>query len=526
MNLQTPAPTHSTAPIPFPRTTVPAQEPHWNAEAETAVLGSLLLDREAILAIAGWFQPSWFYLAKHQTIYQAALSVFQTGTPPDIKVVSEQLRQKGQLEPIGGILYLSSLSDNLPTASHILSYARIVARAALLREAGRQLGSLTASAMQPGADPAALMQQIENVNRLLQQQLRALEPGVIGRNIEDLWAKEFPPLTWIIPELLPEGLTLCAGKAKSGKSLLAINIAGAVASGGMALGNIRVTQGDVLYLCLDDPERTLQTRMEESLKGRPSLPLMYDLTWPALDAGGLSRLDLWCQDHPDARLVVIDTLAHLQTIGDGRQSQLYLKDYSFTAALRDLAHRYKLSILANTHTRKADATDAMDSVMGTSGTTGGATNVWVFKRVRGEDSAELQCMLREAPSTERALSWDSQLSGWSNAGDAKVFRLTELRAEILSALDGETFYPRELYDLVDAPSATIRKQLAELKRQNLVKVDREKYSLTPDGIAKIKPDSNLKIQQKSRISGSGGSTGSGGSADQGYRPIWEDEEEA
>ena len=82
----------------------------------------------------------------------------------------------------------------------------------------------------------------------------------------DLLALTLPEPKWAVAGLLPAGFSVLAGKPKLGKSWLGLDIALAVALGGVALGSIHVSQGDVLYLALEDTTRRLQTRIRNSYK--------------------------------------------------------------------------------------------------------------------------------------------------------------------------------------------------------------------------------------------------------------------
>lgn len=102
-------------------------------DAERAVLGAVLMNREALLAIANWLQASHFYFERHAWIYAAMLACLARSTPPDTRTVSDELRRRDQLDSIGGVPYLADLIDATPTSYHVEHYAAIVERTAILR---------------------------------------------------------------------------------------------------------------------------------------------------------------------------------------------------------------------------------------------------------------------------------------------------------------------------------------------------------------------------------------------------------
>jgi replicative DNA helicase len=116
-----------------------------NIDAERDVLGSILRNRDALTAVVSWLQPGMFYLEKHRWVYEAVLTCFSRHEPPDIRMVSEELRRRDQLELVGGIAYLSSIDDALLSSYHIEYYARIVERLAGSRDliaAGGRIAAL------------------------------------------------------------------------------------------------------------------------------------------------------------------------------------------------------------------------------------------------------------------------------------------------------------------------------------------------------------------------------------------------
>src|SRR5581483_1058351 len=118
--------------------------PH-SIEAEKATLGSILLNREAVVAVAPWLLPAFFYMERHAQIYEAMLACYNARVPPDTRTVSDELRRRNRLDAVGGIAYLSDLVDTVPTSYHVEYYARIVERTALLRQlinAGGKIAAL------------------------------------------------------------------------------------------------------------------------------------------------------------------------------------------------------------------------------------------------------------------------------------------------------------------------------------------------------------------------------------------------
>jgi replicative DNA helicase len=108
--------------------------PPQNIEAEKSLIGSLLLDKEAINKVADIVQAQDFYSHAHQLIYEDMLKLYERHEPIDILSLSNLLGESGNLETIGGIGYLTSLVNSVPTAAHAANYAKIVERKKVLRD--------------------------------------------------------------------------------------------------------------------------------------------------------------------------------------------------------------------------------------------------------------------------------------------------------------------------------------------------------------------------------------------------------
>lgn len=269
----------------------------------------------------------------------------------------------------------------------------------------------------------------------------------------ELLVQEFPEPKYAIDGILSEGVTLFAGKPKLGKSWCALGIAVAVASGGRALGSIPVKQGDVLYLALEDGPRRLQDRLTKVL-GNESVPerLFYATEWPRLNDGGIEELEAWVKSHPDARLIVIDTLKMVRPQERGRAKQLYDVDYEAIQPLAKFARDNGISVVVVHHTRKMESDDPLDLISGSFGLSGSADGVLVLKKARASSEIVLYARGRDFEEQELALRWDAQIFGWSIVGNAERLHLNPER--------------RAIIDLIELDGPKTPKQVAALLKRN------------------------------------------------------------
>ena len=103
-------------------------------ESEQSILGSIILDKEAIITVAETIQPMDFYKEAHKIIYESMLKLNSNNEPIDLITLIEELRKEGHLDSIGGISYLTSLSTIVPTTSNVKYYANIVKEKSVMRQ--------------------------------------------------------------------------------------------------------------------------------------------------------------------------------------------------------------------------------------------------------------------------------------------------------------------------------------------------------------------------------------------------------
>jgi hypothetical protein len=174
---------------------------------------------------------------------------------------------------------------------------------------------------------------------------------------------EFPTLKFILPSLIPEGATLLVSRPKLGKSWLVLDIAIATAATRCTLGDLKPSPGAVLLLALEDGKRRLQrriTRLLPTFSGKWPERLKIATEWPRADQGGLADIEAWIQATPNARLVIIDTLAQFRTLSNGK-TQPYADDYAAISGLQKLASKHNIGIVVVHHDRKAEADDVFDT---------------------------------------------------------------------------------------------------------------------------------------------------------------------
>ena len=282
----------------------------------------------------------------------------------------------------------------------------------------------------------------------------------------ELLTKEFSPIRWLIPGLLPEGLIVLAARPKVGKSWLALDTAIATATGGQVLGR-RVERGDVLYLALEDSDRRMHSRLVKLRAAGDGLgDFEYATEWPR-GAEGAAAIHQWIEAHAKARLVVIDVFTKMRASADGRETA-YASDYTDVSMLKPPADR-GVSILLVHHTRKAMSDDPIDDISGTLGIGGAADGAWVIKRARGSDEAELHLIGRDLEEEGAfAVRFDRESCRWQWMGEAWKVRASGERRQVLEALAGQPMKPAELARELGKKAATVRKMLSDMVKDGQV----------------------------------------------------------
>lgn len=301
---------------------------------------------------------------------------------------------------------------------------------------------------------------------------RAPGPPVRGRTswtVQELLATDFPEPPWVVPDLLPVGLGILAGRPKIGKSWLALQLAIAIGSGGRFL-DIPVDKAPVLYLALEDSPRRLKSRLE-LMQAPVDADIRFETQWIPLngEAGGLGDLQRHLSDS-GAALVVVDTLTRAF---NGKQD--WNDAASVTAwlgVLQQEAFRQNASVLLVHHHRKQSPMnrDTVSDIMGSTAISAVADVIWGLYKERSHKGYTLSVTGRDLDEKDLALSRDRETFAWQVLGEAEEVRQSELQLAVMDALDalGGEASTTEIASFLDANKGTVAHALRDLVAEGYV----------------------------------------------------------
>lgn len=302
---------------------------------------------------------------------------------------------------------------------------------------------------------------------IIDQLIDRHKPQIESITSKELSEMEFPEPKWAVPGLMPEGLTMFCGKSSIGKSWLALGLGIAVSCGGYALGEIECEQGDVLYACLEDNYRRIQSRQMKVTQADPVFPdtlHFLDLDGvPTMEYGMLEQLGDWLDRHPDTRMVIIDPFVKIRPATDGRRNA-YVEEYGIVGALQRFALERNIALVIVHHTRKSTATDALDEINGSTAIAGAADTNWILKRTA--HGVVLYVNGREVIERELVVNFDETDCTWTLIGDAAQHAMSEARKQIVELLESSgplkaKTIASELAKPYSTVSITLKRMLAD-----------------------------------------------------------------
>ena len=230
-------------------------------------------------------------------------------------------------------------------------------------------------------------------------------------SMNELYENVYQSRPPIIDGLLRAGTYLIAGAPKVGKSFLVAQIAYHVSTG-QPIWGYAVNQGSVLYLALEDDHQRLQERMSRMFGVEGTDDLYFAIWAKSLGSGLQEQLGKFILEHPDTKLVIIDTLQKVREITSEAYS--YSGDYDVIGKLKQFADSKGICLLIVHHTRKQQSGDRFEMISGTTGLQGAADGAFVlYKENRTSNAAVLEVTGRDQQEQKLYLVRDEVRLTWN-----------------------------------------------------------------------------------------------------------------
>lgn len=295
----------------------------------------------------------------------------------------------------------------------------------------------------------------ENLEELYRQMQRMASPYYLHTvSMTELYQTTYKSRPPIIDGLLYGGAYILAGAPKIGKSFLVAQIAYHVSTG-EKLWEFEVHQGTVLYLALEDDYQRIQSRMFMMYGVEDSDNLHFATAANKIGNGLDEQLEFFVREHPDTKLIVIDTMQKIREVGGEAYS--YASDYEIIGRLKQFADKYGICVLIVHHTRKQPAGDSFEMISGTTGLLGCADgSLLMQKKKRTALEATIDVVGRDQQDQILYLSKDPNTQIWNlDRTETELYReppdpTLEAVARLVTSEQPEwTGSPSELADALD-----------------------------------------------------------------------------
>jgi len=349
--------------------------PPQNLEAEVSVLGGVLLDNEALNRVLEVMKEGDFYRESHRKIFSAILDLYEKSEPVDLITLTEALKKRDALEAVGGVEYLNSLVNSVPTAANISYYAKIVKEKAILRKLINRSTDIISQVYGVSGDVDDFLDQAErSIFEISEDRVRpsfySLKDIIKSsfKTIERLYEKRqlitgvptgFTKLDELTSGLQPSDLIIVAGRPSMGKTALALDIAAyAAVEGGIpsAIFSLEMAKEQLALRMLCSEAKVDAHRLRGGF--------LSESDWPKLTraAGSLSEAPIFIDDTPglsalemraksrrmkaehNLGLVVVDYLQLMRGRADSDTREQEISDIS--RSLKALAKELTVPVIA------------------------------------------------------------------------------------------------------------------------------------------------------------------------------------
>jgi replicative DNA helicase len=309
-----------------------------NIEAEQFVLGSILLENDALFKTLEILDADGFYRESHRKIFSAMIDLFEQNDPVDLITLTERLKKNNQLEEVGGASYLATLLNLVPTAANVRHHARIVREKAVLRRLINVATEIVSQSYQDTQDVEELLDLAEqrifeiaehrvtesftNINQVLKESFKTIEQLFERKELVTGIPTGFEDLDRMTSGLQPSDLIIIAGRPSMGKTAFALNIAQKAAikqKHPVAIFSLEMSRQQLALRLLCSEASVDSARLRSGYLDKTD--------WPKLTraAGTLSEAPIFIDDTPG--ISVLDIRAKARRLQKERGLDLIILDY-------------------------------------------------------------------------------------------------------------------------------------------------------------------------------------------------------
>ena len=309
--------------------------------------------------------------------------------------------------------------------------------------------------------------------------------------MSELMAQRFPPPAWLIPGIIPKGLTILGGKPKVGKSFFALEMSLAIAAGSYAFGseNHPCEQGEVLYCAIEDFLPRLQMRIKGLLNmgaARHTDEFTAVEQLPKIGEGGIEYFEAHCKAHPDTKLIVVDVLSKFRSFSGKQRGTIYDQEYAELSPLQEFTLQNNVSVLLVHHlTKRENPDDVFDEISGSTALGGVPETLMVLKRVG--NNATLHVRGKNMPEQQLGFvsKVDDDMCSWQLVGEVPEQQVSVERQDIIDLLteSAAPLSPKDIAEKLDKPGANTRKLLSRMVKQQDPAIERIDGKYTIAGIS-------------------------------------------
>ncbi len=340
------------------------------------MLGAIILDNDALPKALEILAQDDFYRESHRRIYRAILDLFEKNEPIDIVTVADYLRKNGDLEAIGGVAYLSTLADSVPTSANIRYHSRIMREKALLRSLIKTATNITAKVYEDSTEADELVDHAERmIFEIAEQRTKTAFSSMkevikdTFKMIEHLYDKKeaitgtasgFKDLDEMTSGFQPGDLIIVGGRPGMGKTAFALNIAQNTAMNSkepVAIFSLEMSKEQLVMRMLCSESMVDSGRVRKGFIGKEDWPKLTSAAGRLADApifiddsSALTVLEIRAKarrlkmEHGGIGLVVVDYLQLMRSRGNFERREQEISEIS--RSLKALSKELKVPVIA------------------------------------------------------------------------------------------------------------------------------------------------------------------------------------